>query len=368
MIISRTRGLFRCSTGSCFALVAYCLIAACEGAAQGGAGLENGAALQTAAPTDIPVLAAQRLTIEPALVNAKERNNLSGAACSAQGVCLMIGDEKRYARFFTLSGGLLAPANVIYLLPEEEGGVELDESDGEAIAFSNGAFYVIGSHSRSRSGAAQASRHFVFRYRFDGSAPPPADIGTAVAVSPEVERRTLDPIIQAHPLLNQHLTEPPGDTADGNSPSHGVNIEGLAVSGNDMFVGFRGPVDGAGAVILRLSLNGLFGTAPRLVQTHRVNLGAGQGIRDLAAVQGGLLILAGPERRNGVEPSPVFYLWRPDSDQLVPLGRLPREHGDDNPESVTILEETDDAYRMLVLWDGDAGGVPMIVSVPKPRR
>jgi hypothetical protein len=344
-------------------LVAIGLTALCAscGAASESPAPEN----RTAAIADPPILQPQPLTINPPLDNAKERNNLSGAACNGRGVCLLIGDEKRYARFFTLQGNSLVPAQRVFLLPTNEGGTEMDESDGEGIAFSNGSFYVVGSHSRTKTGDAQASRHFLFRLPGDQPSPPSADIGTETAVS-GVQRTSLDPIINGHLLLSQHLAEPPGDSRDGNSPSHGVNIEGIAVAGDDLFVGFRGPVDGDGAVILKVGASSLFGGSSRPVETCRVPLGEGQGVRDLAAVQGGLLILSGPERRNNVAPNPEFFLWRPGS-APIRLGRLARTAGDDNPESITVLEETAEGYRVLVLWDGDAGGLPMVVQVPKPR-
>ena len=117
------------------------------------------------------------------------------------------------------------------------------------------------------------------------------------------------------------------------------------------------------------------------IRALRLNLGAGQGVRDLAAVRGGVLVLSGPERRHKVVPNPEFFFWEPGPGpaRLVRLGRLDGSGGEDNPESITVLEETDRDYRVLVLWDGDRGGRPMIVRIlesirlirppaPAPRR
>jgi len=322
------------------------------------------------AAADVPTLQPRLLSIAPEFNDDEERNNLSGAACNPQGVCLLIGDEKRYARFFAIDGDVLRPAARLFLLTDQETGKK--ESDGEGIAFAGGAFYVIGSHSRDKKAREAPSRHFIFRYRADLQAAPTADIGSATSVSPLVERASLDAIIAAHPILSQHLGEAPGDTPNSDpnlsEPSHGVNIEGLAVSADRMFVGFRGPVDEGGAIVLGLGVNALFAGAAQQAETYRLNLGAGQGVRDLAAVRGGILVLSGPERRNKVVPNPEFFFWEAGSGpaRLVRLGRLDGSGGKDNPESITVLEETDRDYRVLVLWDGDQGGRPMIVRVPKP--
>jgi hypothetical protein len=317
---------------------------------------------------EIPVLRPRRLTISPPLDDEDERNNLSGAACNPHGIGVMIGDEKRYARFFTVEDDRLRPAARLYLLARREHGAKMAESDGEGVAWADGFFYLVGSNSRDRDGTAQASRHFVFRFPGAQESVPDHDIGSADAPSRRVERASLDAVIAAHPLLRRHLADTPGDTPDGSGPSHGVNIEGLAMVGSDMFVGFRGPVDDGGALILRLDAAALFGgNATPPVRTFRVDLGPGQGVRDMAAVADGILILSGPERRTGIPPGPELFLWRP-GQVPIRLARLARRAGTDNPESITLLKETARAWRLLVLWDGEAGGLPMIVRLPKPGR
>jgi Protein of unknown function (DUF3616) len=315
---------------------------------------------------ELPVLQPKPLTISPPLDDEDERNNLSGAACNPHGVCLMIGDEKRYARFFTVEDDRLRPAARLHLLPRREHGAKMAESDGEGVAYADGFFYLVGSHSRDRDGAAQASRHFLFRIPGHQKTPPDRDIGDADAPSAGIERATLDAVIAAHPLLREHLADTPGDTPDGSGPSHGVNIEGLAMVGGDMFVGFRGPVDDKGALVLRLNAAALLGGKARpRARSFRLALGTGQGIRDMAAVADGILILSGPERRTGVAPDPELFLWRPGRAPRR-LARLAPTAGTDNPESITVLKETKRAWRLLVLWDGPGGGLPMVVRLQKP--
>jgi hypothetical protein len=356
-------------------LAIFC--ASCGGAAQntvaGGNVTAPGNGMAAQAGANVPILQPEQLAVDPQIENMKERYNVSGAACNAHGVCLLISDEKRYARFFTLQGNTLRPTHRFFLLADTENGTEMDESDGEGVAFANGAFYIVGSHSRSKSGEAQASRHFVFRIPGDMTAAPAGDVGTRASAAPGA-RASLDSIIAAHPILRDHLLEPPGDTRDQSQPSHGVNVEGIAVVGDDMFIGFRGPLGGDRAIVLKISAAALFGGDGASAESYPLRLGPGQGVRDLAAVQGGLLVLSGPERRYGVEANPQFFLWRQGSEPIL-LGRLAGAARGANPESITILEETATEYRVLVLWDSELldppesslpAVPPMIVRVPKP--
>jgi hypothetical protein len=316
-------------------------------------------------PGPATIVLEQRVAIDPVLANKKERENLSGAACSPAGPCLLIGDEKAYARFFTLSGTQLVPGEPLYLLPKAM--PSGDETDGEGVAFANDYFYVIGSHSQNKQGEKQPSRDFLYRIRIDPKTGMPADLGTADKPSASVDITTLRTVIDKTPPMTAHLEEAPGEGR------HGVNIEGIAVSGDDIFIGFRGPVTMAGVPILRLSEAGLFGCKVKLDKPSTcdiavdeptlLNLGPRQGIRDLAAVDGGLLILSGPEMR-GDTRKPQLFFWDGTTIPPVPLGALPP--GPDGPESITVLQETADSYRLLVLSDGDAGGDPMIVRVRKP--
>ena len=300
------------------------------------------------------------LAFEARLDGKKEADSLSGAACSAKQWCLMVGDEKRYARFFRVEGGRIVAGRRFYLLPDARpDGIEWDEADAEGIAFSEDAFFVVGSHSRDKSGAVQRSRHFVWRIPVAPDSGLPADFGSLA------ESRSLDAVIAAEPRLAAHVQEAPGEGA------HGVNIEGLAIHGGSMFVGFRGPVENGRALILRLDGEALFDareegeTPPPLgSRTFPVALGPGQGVRDLASVRGGLLILAGPEMR--ADPQrPELFLWNPATERLASLGRF--SVGNRVPESITLLEESAGEYRLLVLSEGDPNGSAVEIRVPKPE-
>ena len=83
----------------------------------------------------------ENLTVNPKLsADDKEATNVSGAACfivaGERKSCLLIGDEVRYARFFSIDGKTLVPGQKIFLLPERDSnGHKFKETDAEGIAF-----------------------------------------------------------------------------------------------------------------------------------------------------------------------------------------------------------------------------------------
>jgi hypothetical protein len=73
------------------------------------------------------------------------------------------------------------------------------------------------------------------------------------------------------------------------SKENGVDIEGIAVRESKLYLGFRGPVlRGNYAPVMVLEFD-----SPEKYELRFVNLG-GRGIRDIAAVKDGFLIIAGP--------------------------------------------------------------------------
>lgn len=312
-------------------------------------------------------LPATQLSTDAGLL-PKEGKNLSGAACAPNGPCLLVGDEMRFARLFTLSPGMaqpqrLSPGEPLYLLP---GSAPDDpETDVEGVAHADGIFFIVGSHSRNKTGQLQPPRHLLYRIAARALTQSPPTLGTADAVSPDVQRISLDSIILAHPFEAEPLLRPPGEG------EHGLNIEGVAVRGNDLVLGFRGPVNEAGALVLQLNLDLLYAGIPQTPQAYRVPLRHGdagvvneQGIRDIAPVQGGYLILSGREMRVEPERSDIYF-WVP-GQPPAHLGEIASQPG--SPEAIAVLDESGSAYRLLILSDGPAGGNPRILRVPKPSQ
>jgi Protein of unknown function (DUF3616) len=313
------------------------------------------------APAAADVLAPKAVfQVNPQLsVDDDEATNVSGAACyMAEGVrksCLLIGDEVRYARLFSIQGNTVVPGDKLFLLPERDAtGAKFKETDAEGIAFADGTYYVVGSHGLNKKGKKQASRYFVYRIRVPQDTGRPSDLGDDKTASAQVERSSaLERFIAAHPVLQAHALDVPGQ--------QGVNVEGIAAMGSDLFFGFRGPVE-QGAIILQASAKAVFDGDASPAQGHVVDLD-GEGIRDLAAVDGGLLILSGPQERKPGKAR-VFF-WKPGGERKL-LADLGGPRTDDRqPEALLILSETSSAYTALVLSDGPPGGEPTLYEISK---
>jgi hypothetical protein len=323
------------------------------------------AALLSAAIPAVPVAVAQSTPSSNAagrkwsiVGDAASDKDLSGAACSSDGRCLLVSDEKRKAWFFKLDE--LHPAvpkividTPVKLTPRRGG----DEADAEAAAFDRDHFFAIGSHGASRrKGEFQASRYFAYRIDKTGTVDP---------------SDALVRIIAATPGLKEHF-------CDGTRPNceslqnGGANIEGLAARNGNLYVGFRAPAPGGKAFILRVSEDGLFGRANPDPAVFRIDLGkdgAGRdlGIRDIAAVSDGFLVLAGPSLPEGDENvgSAKVVRWTEGKEQPVPLRDIPVTPKGVKPEVLLVLEDTPAVYRVLILSDGVAGGAPVEYRISK---
>lgn len=240
-----------------------------------------------------------------------------------------------------------------------------DEMDLEGLAVADDGFvYVLGSHAARRWRVEATNK--VEKNRAILLSPPepqPArDVLLRYPVDAEgraggVERATLRPYLDAH--------EPFRSFRDIPSKENGVDAEGLAVRDGWVWVGFRGPVlRGNFTPVLRLR----FGPPIADVETRFLALG-GLGVRDLAAVSDGLLVLAGPV---GDGPGPYrLYHW--DGEDTVGgkdltrapglrlLGDLPLPSSRDaemppKAEGLAVVEETATAWKIFVVFDGAEDG------------
>jgi hypothetical protein len=290
----------------------------------------------------------------------RARMNLSGAACAPTkprfASCLIVNDEKKYAQLFSIEKKTLRPGAVIRLTAKDVKG----DPDAEGAAFADGFFYVIGSHGRTRYGDAEGSARFVvLRFPTDRRGRP------AFAVSED------DVVgVAASTRLGEALRE-----ADGVGPffdkplgQNGVNIEGLAVKDGRMHLGFRGPsVDGQ-AFILSVDADAAFTPdKPLHPKVARLPLGPTTGIRDLAAVNDGLVLLTGPVNDQAV--TPALYHWNDKTGALTPLGTLtPSKSLPAGAKAETVLvlrDEPGKPLRLLILYDGAENGFPTEYKVKR---
>ncbi|TBY61023.1 DUF3616 domain-containing protein [Rhizobium leguminosarum bv. viciae] len=323
---------------------------------------------------DHQISPAHPLEVSPKLSNEKEAENISGAACAVRdqkhASCLLIGDEVKFARFFTMNDDTLVPGNKLFLLPETyKDGKEIkeyDETDAEGIAYSKpkdpndknsrGFYYLVGSHGLNKSGELQPSRYFIYRFSVEQATGQAADLGSKDSPSTQVERSAnLQKIIHGDPQLLEHEEDIPD--------KGGINIEGLAVAGDDLYIGFRGPLLDGQAVIASLPVGDAFDNPKAKLKKYSVFLGEGQGVRDIAAVDGGFLVLSGPQRDTSGPSSLCF--WKPGSDPDHCFDVVKAGPDDSKPEALAVVDTTPDHYEVLIMSDGPRNGAPAIYEIPR---
>ena len=169
--------------------------------------------------------------------------------------------------------------------------------------------------------------------------------------------KSLAPAIKAHSVLNG-FTELA-------SKENGIDIEGLAVKNGRLYFGFRGPV-------LRDEWVPIVATTwadPTTVDVLYVQLG-GRGVRDIAAVDDGFLILAGPVGDG--DGSYRVYFWNGKDQMSGGNGAKPQrlaEFSDldgGKPEGLAVLNSSGKTYQILVVCDGLPKGGPTKWMLSRP--
>ena len=285
------------------------------------------------------------------------RMNLSGAACVPTTPkftsCLIANDEKKYAQFFSIDGNKLKPRKLIRLSNAKK------DPDAEGVAYDSGFFYVIGSHGRSRHGnSANRSSYAVFRIAVD-----PA---TGVPRSEPDEDQVVG--VESSSRLRGAIRD--GDTIrkffKRRLAKKGVNIEGIAVRDGRMHLGLRAPSLRGNAFVLCVDADAVFTRKDDLrSKVTPLALGRNTGIRDLAAVEDGVLILAGPTRDEKV-PYAVWF-WDGTSTTAKPLAILDLSSVDAGAKAEILLplEEDRSNTRVLVMFDGVENGGAVSFKIPR---
>jgi Protein of unknown function (DUF3616) len=265
---------------------------------------------------------------------------------------------------------------------------DLEEADVEGLAYDGRYLWLVGSHSLKRKkpklqdGAEKAQQQLAQVSR-DGNRYLLARIpiverdGTytlAKEDSQNGKKRTaaqlrgndrgndLTEALRGDEHLGSFLAIPGKD--------NGFDIEGLAVAGERLFLGLRGPVLRGWAVILEVELEEehgqpstlrlkAIGPDDRRYRKHFLHLG-GLGIRDLCAQGADLLILAGPTME--LDGPVTIFRWpggtEPEGEQVVPAGELervldvPYGQGVDHAEGMTLFSpDGGKARSLLVVYD-----------------
>ncbi len=289
-----------------------------------------------------------------------ESEDLSAAVLLADGRLVLAADEGSAIQFLEpvedRSFRVVGPPVVLF---DSE-----DEADLEGLSRHGDVVHAVGSHSLKRKKLrGKDSRRKTFkrlhtvsrstlrdqlhRFRVD------ADSNTVS----HREKISLLSLLADDEILGPFTRIPHGE--------NGVDIEALADDGKHLFLGFRSPVLRSGLVpVMVLDFD-----EPADYELRFVDLDE-RGIRGMARVSEGFLILAGAE--SGKHRFQLYF-WDgtdrvPGSDvtpgKLEMLMDLPRSSGVKH-ESVALVEETDRFWDVIVVSDGIEGGGPNLIRVMK---
>lgn len=219
--------------------------------------------------------------------------------------------------------------------------------EGIAAAPAENCYYITGSHAISRKKLQmEESRYHIFRMK-----PHPV----SGALSGRADHGSLRKILESVPELKVFLDQP--------AHANGIDIEGLTWKDGRLFIGFRAPVGGENAWVLETTGAAIFDGAAPEAKLHILPLGKGTGMRALATVRDGLLILSGDSGGTGpAAPAPALFFWKPDT-APVRLGDVPA--GGAKPEAMMVVGESDNAIRLVMISDGLAYGNPVTLTLSK---
>ncbi len=303
--------------------------------------------------------------------------NVSGLACkqadAGPSKCLVIDDQGRSAQIVTIGDGAIAagarlplvgkkPSNDSIGRPPARIGCSGGEGkfrdiDGEAVAYSSPFFYVVGSHGCSRHSDRFRSSAFILaripEARVTGA---PSDQTSILGSRGALTTYRLSEALAVAPKVRRYFTM---DLMSAN----GLNIEGLVVTGGKLFAGLRAPTLDGKAFVVAVDAGRLFDDNASIdesdVRVISVSLGPDRGIRDLAPLNDGrLLVLSGPAQDVGVPFE--FHVLDPATETsalLGTLGELPDAPGA-KAEAISVLLRHENILDVLVMFDGLESGGP----------
>ncbi len=270
-------------------------------------------------------------------------------------------------------------------LPPPSGQPDGEEIDIEGLAFDDNCLWLIGSHSLKRKPvkadksavdniqrlqkvSRAGNRFLLARLPLDAQQnpiPPTAASPLLAAQLPGNDKGNV--LIQAL-SSDEHLKA----FLDIPSKDNGLDIEGLAVSGSQVWLGLRGPVLRGWAVILHLQI----ATDPNeakhlqlqamqedcaLYRKHFLDLN-GLGVRDLCLDGDDILILAGPTME--LDGPVRIYRWingsKTDAESLVSAEQLTLitevayGQAEDHAEGMTLFKQADGSHALLLVYDNAA--------------
>jgi hypothetical protein len=266
----------------------------------------------------------------------QEDKDLSGMA-SWDGVhCLVCSDELREIQTGRIDGNTIHGGAAVTLL--QGSGTEVD-AEGVAVSRDGNCYYVTGSHGvGKRSGDVEMSRSTVFRIPVNPATGQPAGAVTS---------GSLLPWLRDNPELRPTIAK--------SLQANGFNIEGLTYRGGKLWFGVRAPNLNGDAFVIEAEPGSLFAGTPKAT-LHRLKVGAGLGLREIAALRDGFLIVTGAALSDvGRDDSFALWLWNSaGAGNPKFIGELPAPSG--KAEGLFILDEAAGHIDVLVIFDGAKGG------------
>jgi hypothetical protein len=261
-----------------------------------------------------------------------------------------------------------------------------EEIDIEGLDVDGGCLWLIGSHSAKRKKAdpektdadnverlarveSEGNRFTLARVPLNGAAEPAASHAglTAARLSGDAAGNLLTDALRTDAHLGRLVPGRPGAGSSGGVPSkdNGFDVEGLAVSGDRVFLGLRGPVLRGWAIVieLRVSAGGdgvltlePLGRSGERYLKHFLQLD-GLGVRDLVIHGDDLLVLAGPSM--DLDGPVYIYRWTDGLKQpadsitfrkdLARIVTVPFGVTKDHAEGISLVTET--PVSILVCYD-----------------
>ncbi|MFC3694255.1 DUF3616 domain-containing protein [Chenggangzhangella methanolivorans] len=269
-----------------------------------------------------------------------------------------------------------------------------EEADVEGLAIADGFLWVVGSHSLKRKKpkagddpekaletltrvVREANRFLLCRIPLVAGdhpgAPKLAASGPAVDGSGRTRRAGALRMDKDGSVLSRRLARDPhlGPFMSIPSKDNGLDVEGMAVSGDRVFLGLRGPVLRGWATILELRFRAKKKTGRLklrrqddgdLIRRHFLDLD-GLGVRSLLIDGEDLVVLAGPTMdldgpvrlyrwRGGLNAQDSTVAPRADVERILDL---PFGEGDDHAEGATLMPlSPGDPIRLVVAYDTPA--------------
>lgn len=289
--------------------------------------------------------------------------DLSGIA-SLDGTHCLVGSDELIAaqvgtidrKAMTLTAGALVP------LMENPSGKKM-EIDIEAVAASSrdNCYFVSGSHGTGKKkGEFDPTRSSVFRISCDPATGDPKTDG--------IQRASLLPWLEKSAEFKNFVRQP--------LQLNGFNIEGLTFSDGKLWFGVRGPNVLGNTYVIETTPESLFGGGMPECKAHALPVGQARGIRELAAIRDGFIILTGNASAEASKKFPTsqarlpdksfdLFLWRPgQTPETQSIGTLPLPSA--KAEAILVLEDTEKYVDILVLFDGAKEGGPRSYRLTRP--